>query len=116
MLQLAFMYPLIVFWTIPCPPNKILSSTTPFPMPEQGFNLVVGFTFYLHRLWGFSGAPTWHVGPQLGHVEYVVDTCETSLQVKLVCSLAYALKDLERAHKSLTKLMYNHQMQVAGAQ
>ena len=116
MLQLALMYPLIMFWAITCPPNKILSSTTPFPVLEQCFNLIVGFTFYLHRPWGFSGASTWHVGPQLGDVEYVVNTCETSLQVKLVCSLAHALEDLERAYKPLTKLMYSRQMQVASVQ
>ena len=75
MLQLAFMHPLIVFWAISCLPNKILSSTTPVPMLEQCFNLVVGFTFYLHWLWGFSRASTWHVGPQLGHMEHVVNTC-----------------------------------------
>ena len=56
------------------------------------------------------------MGPQLGHVEHVVNTCEIPLQVKLVCSLAHALEDLERAHKLLTKLMYNRPMQVAGAQ
>ena len=65
---------------------------------------------------GFSRASTWHVGPQLGHVEHIVNTCETPLQVKLVCSLAHALEDLERAHKPLMKLMYSRQMQVAGAQ
>ena len=49
-------------------------------------------------------------------MEYVVNTCETSLPVKLVCSLAHALKDLEWAHKPLTKLMYSRLMQVAGIQ
>ena len=107
MLQLAFMCPFLVFWAIPCPPNKILPFTTSFPVLEQCFNLIVGFTFYFHWLWGFSRASTWHVGPQLGHMEHVVNTCETPLQVKLVCSLAHALEDLERAHKPLTKLMYS---------
>ena len=107
MLQLAFMYPLIMFWAITCPLNKILSSTMPFPMLEQCFNLIVGFTFHLHWLWGFSRASTWHVGPQLGDVEYVVNTCETSLQVKLVCSLAHVLEDLEWAHTPLMKLTYS---------
>ena len=54
--------------------------------------------------------------PQLGHMEHVVNTCEASLKVTLVCSLAQALDDLERTHKSLTKLVYHFQMQVAGAQ
>ena len=116
MLQLAFMYPFIMFWFIPCLPNKILSSTMPFPVLDQGFNLIAGFTFDLHWLWGFSGASTWHVGPQLGHVEHVVNTCEASLQVKLVRSLAHALEDLEGAHKPLMKLTYSCKMQVAGAQ
>ena len=85
-------------------------------MPEQCFNFIVGFTFYLHWLWGFSGASTWHVRPQLGHVEHIVNTCETPLQVKLVCSLAHELEDLERAHEPLMKITYSRQMQVAGAQ
>ena len=107
MLQLAFMYPLIMFWAVSCPPNQILSSTTPLSMLEQRFNLIVGFTCYLHWLWGVSRASTWHVGPQLGDMEDVVNTCEMSLQVKLVCSLAHALEDLEWAHKPLTKLTYS---------
>ena len=52
----------------------------------------------------------------MGDMEDIVNTCETSLQVKLVCSLAHTLEDLERAHKPLTKLMYSCKMQVAGAQ
>ena len=116
MLQLAFMHPLIMFWAISCPPHEILPPTTPFPVLEQCFNFVVGFAFYLHWLWGFNRASTWHVGPQLGDMEYVVNNCETSLQVKLVCSLAYALEDLERAHKPLIKLAYSPQMQIASAQ
>ena len=56
------------------------------------------------------------MGLQLGDMEDIVNTCKASLQVKLVCSLAYALADLERAHKPLTKLMYSRQMQVTGAQ
>ena len=116
MLQLAFMYPLIMFWAIPCPRHEILPSTIPFPVLEQCFHLIVGFTFHLHWLRGFSRASTWHVGPQLGYVEHVVNTCKTPLQVKLVSSLAHALEDLERAQKPLMKLTYSHQMQVAGAQ
>ena len=52
----------------------------------------------------------------MGDMEDIVNTCNASLQVKLVCSLAHALEDLEGAHKPLTKLAYNCQMQVAGAQ
>ena len=85
-------------------------------MLEQCFNFIVGFTFYLHWLWVFSGASTWHMGPQLRQVEHVMNTCKAPLQVKLVRSLAHALEDLERAHKLLTKLTYSRQMQVAGAQ
>ena len=79
MLQLAFMYPFIMFWAIPCSSNKILSSTMSFPVLEQCFNFIVGFTFYLHWLWGFSRASIWYVGLQLGHVEYIVNTSEMSL-------------------------------------
>ena len=53
---------------------------------------------------------------QLRDMEYMVNTCKASLQVKLVCSLAQALEDLEKAHKPLTKLMYSCQMQVASDQ
>ena len=56
------------------------------------------------------------MGPQLGHVEHIVNTCKMPLQVKLVCSLAHALEDLERAHKPMTKLMYSCQVQVTSAQ
>ena len=49
-------------------------------------------------------------------MEHIVNTCETPLQVKLVCNLAHALEDLERAHKPLTKLTYSRQMQVTSAQ
>ena len=49
-------------------------------------------------------------------MEYVVNAGETSLQVKLVCSLSHMLGDIERAHKPLTKLRYRLQMQVTGAQ
>ena len=56
------------------------------------------------------------MGLQLGDMEDIVNTCKSSLQVKLVCSLAHALEDLEGAHKPLTKLTYNCKMQVAGAQ
>ena len=56
------------------------------------------------------------MGLQLGDMEDVVNTCKASLQVKLVCSLAHALEDLEGAHKPLTKLTYSCKMQVAGAQ
>ena len=45
-----------------------------------------------------------------------MNNCKASLQVKLVCSLAHALEDLEKAHKPLTKLMYSCQMQVTSAQ
>ena len=73
-------------------------------MLHQRLNFIVDFTFYLHWLWGFSEASTWHVGAQLGHVEHIVNNCKTPLQVKLVCSLAHALEDLQRAHKPLKKL------------
>ena len=56
------------------------------------------------------------MGLQLGDMEDIMNTCKVSLQVKLVCSLAHALEDLERAHKPLTKLTNSLQMQVAGAQ
>ena len=49
-------------------------------------------------------------------MEHVVNTCKTPLQVKLVCSLAHTLDDLERAHKPLMKLTYSRQMQATGAQ
>ena len=85
-------------------------------MLDYSLNFIVGFTFYFHWLWGFSGASTWHMRPQLGHMEHVVNTCEAPLQVKLVCSFAYTLEDLERAHKLLTRIVYSCQMGVAGAQ
>ena len=47
------------------------------------------------------------MGLQLGDMENIVNTCEASLQVKLVFSLAHALENLEGAHKLLTKLMYS---------
>ena len=43
----------------------------------------------------------------MGDMEDIVNSCKASLQVKLVCSLAHALEDLEGAHKPLTKLMYS---------
>ena len=49
-------------------------------------------------------------------MEDIVNTCKASLRVKLVCSLAYALDDLERAHKPLKNLTYSCKMQVAGTQ
>ena len=49
-------------------------------------------------------------------MEHIVYTCKAPLQDKLVCSLVHTLEDLKRAHKPLTKLMYNHQIQVASAQ
>ena len=52
----------------------------------------------------------------MGDMEDIVNTCKASVQVKLVCSLAHALEDLEGAHKPLTKLTYSCKMQVAGAQ
>ena len=85
-------------------------------MLDQPLNFIVGFTFYLRWLWGFSGASTWHMGHHLGHMEHLVNTCKASLQIKLVFSLAHALEDLERAHKPLMKLTYSCQMHVAGAQ
>ena len=56
------------------------------------------------------------MGLQLGDMEDIVNTCKASLQIKLVCSLAHALEDLEGVHKLLTKLTYSCKMQVAGAQ
>ena len=56
------------------------------------------------------------VGLQLRDMEYIVNTCKVSLQVKLVCSLAHALEDRERAHEPLTKLTYSCKIQIAGAQ
>ena len=104
-----------MFLFVLCLPDKILPST-PFPVLDQGLNLVLGFTFDLQWLLGFSGAFTWHIGPQLGHVEHVVNTSEATLQVKLVFSLAYTLEDLEMAYKLLTKLVYSCQMQFSGVQ
>ena len=49
-------------------------------------------------------------------MEYVVNTCEMSLQVNLVCSLAHALEDPKWAQKPLTKLTYSRQMQVDSVQ
>ena len=79
-------------------------------MLDQRLNFIVGFTFYLHWLWRFSGAFTRRVGPQSAHMEHIVNTCKMPLQVKLVWSLAHVLEDLERAYKPLKKLTYSHQM------
>ena len=85
-------------------------------MLQQGFNLKLRFSFNLHWWWWLFRSSSRLMGLQLGDMEDVVNTCKASLQVKLVCSLAHALEDLERAHKPLTKFMYSCNMQVSGAQ
>ena len=74
------------------------------------------FPFNLHWWWWLFRGSSRLVGLQLRDMEYIVNTCKASLQVKLVCSLAHALEGLERAHKPLMKLTYSCKMQVAGAQ
>ena len=86
------------------------------PVLQQGFNLELRFSFNLHWWWWFFRSSSRQVGLQLGDVEDIVNTCKASLQIKLVCSLAHALEDLEGAHKPSMKLTYSCQMQVAGAQ
>ena len=83
---------------------------------SAGFNLELRLSFNLHWWWWLFRSYSRQVGLQLGDVEDIVNTCKASLQVKLVCSLAHALEDLERTQKPLTKLTYSRQMQVAGAQ
>ena len=110
------MYPLVMSWTISQPSNKVLPSSSTCPVLQQGFNLELRLSFNLHWWWWLFRSTSRQVGLQLGDMEDIVNPCEVSLKVKLVLSLAHALEDLERAHKPLTKLTYNRQMQVADAQ
>ena len=81
-------------------------------MLQQCFSLKLRFPFNLH--WWLFRSSSRLVGLQLGDMEDIVNTCKASLQVKLVCSLAHALEDLEWAHKPMMKLTYSCYMQVVG--
>ena len=76
-------------------------------MLQQSFNFKLRFPFNLHWWWWLFRSSSRLVGLQLRDMEDILNTCKASLQVKLVCSLAHALEDLERAHKPLTKLVYS---------
>ena len=107
MMQFLFMYPLVMSWTIPEPSDQVLSSPAMSPVLQKCFNLKVRFSFNLHWWWWLFRSFSRLMGLQLGDMEDIVNTCKASLQVKLVCSLAHALEDLERAHKPLMKLTYS---------
>ena len=108
------MYPLVMSWTISQPSNQVflfhVSCASVGLQPQS--KALLQPTLLAVALQNSSR----QVGLQLGDMEDILNTCKVSLQVKLVCSLAHALEDLERAHKPLTKLTYSRQMQVTSAQ
>ena len=101
MVQLLFMHPLIVCWTITKPSNKILSSSATCPVLHQRFNLKVRFPFDFHWRWRFFRGSSRLVRLQLRDMENIVHPLETSTQSQLISSWANPPKDLERTHETL---------------
>ena len=71
MVQLLFMYPLIMNWTIPQPSNQVLSSTC--PVLQQDFYLKLRFSFNLHWWWWLFRSSSRQVGLELGDMEDIVN-------------------------------------------
>ena len=56
------------------------------------------------------------MGLQLGHVEYIMNTSKSTLQVQLIGTLTNMLKDFEWSRIALVQLFDSCQMQVTCAQ
>ena len=56
------------------------------------------------------------MGLQLGHVEYIVNTSKSILQVQLIGTLTNTLKDFEWSHIAPVQLLDSCQMQVTCTQ
>lgn len=116
MVQLLFMHPLIVCWTITKPSNKVLSSPATCPVLHQRFNLEVRFPFNFHWRWRFFRGSPRLVGLQLRDMENIVHPLEASTQFQLISSWANSPKDLEGTHETLTQFALTGKVKVPGTQ
>ena len=85
-------------------------------MLQQCFNFKLRFYFYLHRWWWFFRSSSRLMRLQLGDVEDIMNTLESSPKFQLVRGLAKSSKDLEGTHESLTKFALTGQVKVLRAQ
>ena len=54
MAQLLFMEPLIMLWSIACPPDQVSGTSSLGSVLQQALHFMLGLTFNLHWLGGSS--------------------------------------------------------------